>query len=510
RRSLAPIEQPLDAEVTVADLRLALQELGPLFSDFGRFLALRADLLRSQDCLELAEIPDVGQPLSLAEVDRLVAGELGQPTNEVFAVFEQTPFMVRWLEQSHRAILPGGERVVVKLAHPGRRQAVESELEALTVLRGLFLGTDFAVSDHFDDVRADYCQAVSARLDLRTEAAALKMLGRDARRSDLWAAPQLFGDLSTSNVLTRQWLPGSTLDELADRSMMHAVDASDLARRLSLTWLQMALLGQLFPIEAEVIEMPNGRLAVTGGVFGALPEASRANLWTYVRATVEHVPDRAAASLLREVVKVRDDAIEGELRTRIRQAVPFRDGGWSAAGESLAEYSLLHWRLLRGAGFRARLHLDQFYMGMFGVARSARRFAPQDDHLAAASRDLDWLAGWNQLRQMASPRAMGQNAESYLSSLVELPQKLDRLLDLSTAGSQRPAASGRRKRSEHKNASVAVFSLCLMMVALGLVSGSWTTLWTELGLSAVWADRILAVIFLALGLTLLRVVRRVR
>ncbi len=511
RRSLTKQQRPLAPEATARELRPALEELGPVFAEFGRYLSLRADLLRSSDCLLLEGIPDVAQATTPEVVDQILTDELGQPRADVFPVFEDVPFEVRWRTQSHHAALKGGERVVVKVGHPGRRQLVESELEALTVLRGLFTSTDFVVGDHFDEVQADFRVALAARLDLQTESAALQALGKDGRRTDLWAVPQVYRDLSTSNILTVQWLPGLTLADIAARSNLQEVDASDLARRLGLVWLQMALVGQKFPVEAEVIEMPDGRLAVTGGVFATLPEASRANWWSYVRATVEHFPDRAAASLLQEVSKVRPDAIEGELRTRVRQAVPFRDGGWSAAGESLGEYAILHWRLLRVAGYRARPHLTNFYMGLFWAARSARHFAPQGDPLGAASSDLDWLAGWNQFRQMASPQAMALTAESYMSNLVELPQKLDQILNMSTgsAGFRIPTRGASTPRGG-KNSSVVVISSCLMMVALALVADPWSTLAVDAGLSVVWADRILALVFLAFGFTALKGVRRVR
>ncbi len=512
RRSLAKQQRSFEStEASALELRLALEELGPVFAEFGRYLSLRADFLKSSDCLVLSDIPDVAEATPSALVHQILTDDLGQPVTQIFSVFEEAPFEVRWQYQAHRAVLKGGERVVVKVGQPGRRELFESELGALMIFRGLLTEPDFVVSDHFDEIYADFRQALASRLNMVTEADALQSLGRDARRTDLWAVPQVYRDLSTSNLLTLQWLPGSTLEDIATGSTLQEVDASDMARRLGLIWLQMALVGQQFPVEADVVEMPDGRLAVTGGTFGTLPEASRTNLWSYIRATVEHLPDRASASLLREVSRSRADATEGELRTRIRQAVPFRDGGWTAAGESLGEYAILHWRLLRVAGYRARPRLNEFYMGLFWAARSARNFEPQGDPLGAASRDLDWLAGWNQFRQLASPQAMGQTAEAYLSNLVELPQKLDRILSMPDGATGFPAPSKEPSAGQgSKNSNVVVTSLCLMMMVLALVADQWSALAVGFGLSAGWADRILALVFFALGFAVLNGVRRVR
>ncbi len=207
---------------------------------------------------------------------------------------------------------------------------------------------------------------------------------------------------------------------------------------------------------------------------------------------------------------MRPDAIEGELRTRVRQVVPFRDGGWSATGESLGEYALLHWRVLRRVGFRARRHLDDFYQGLFWAALSGRRFAPHGDPLGEALRDFDWLAGFNQMRQMMTPRQMGATVESYMSGLMELPQKIDQVLNLASEGGlrlpQAPPPAARKRR----NATAVVISLALAMAAFVLLADQWRALGAAAGLAELWIERLMAVVFLAVGAVLLLAAGRTR
>ncbi len=517
RRVLAAAGPPA-AAIDVAELRSVLEELGPTFAAFGRYLAQRADLLPSTDCLLLEDLAVETVPSPIAEVDETLRRELGRPRPEVFPLFEEVPFQCRWLDQSHRARLESGERVVVRVIHAGVEVEIADDLEALAALRGAL--SDPAGGEHFARVLADFRRTVAARLDLEVEAGDLQALGRDAGRGDpasprrganedeILVVPEVYRELSTCRVLTAQWLPGPTLDELAALPAMPEIDAYDLARRIGLIWMQMALVGHRFPLEADVVELPDGRLAVIGGSFSALPDASRVRLWNYLRATVEHFPDRAAANLLREASKARSDAAEAELRTRVRQVVPFRDGAWSATGESLGEYAVLHWRLLRAAGFTPRRHLDEFYQGLFWAARKARRFAPQKDPLGEAVRDFDWLAGWNQLRQLAAPRQMVATAESYLEALVELPQKVDRILNLATEegqGFRLPPVSGPASR-RRSNASVAAVSLALAMAAVVLLAEPWRAFGAAAGWSAAWSEGLLAAAFLGLGLLWLRAV----
>ncbi len=503
----------------IAELRRLLEELGPVFTAFGRYLSLRADLLRATDCLALQELDEQTEPSSLEAVDGRILEQLGRERAELFPVFEPVPFEVRWLDQAHRARLEGGERVVVRIVHPGRRRGVERELEALGALRGAvaalnrddaFPGVATASREHFSRVVDDFRRQVGARLDLAVEAGGLQVLGRDARRDDLLVVPQVYRDLSAAGVLTVQWLPGQRLSEIIALPGLQPIDAYDLARRVGLLWLQTTLVGHRFPIEADLLELPDGRLAVTGGVFAELPDASRVRLWNYLRATVEHFPDRAAASLLREVSPLGPGASRGELRARVRQVVPFRDGAWSTTGESLGEYAVLHWRLLRGVGFMPRRHLDAFYQGLFWAASTARRLAPEKDPLGEAVHDFDWLAGWNQLRQLSAPRGLGSTAESYLEALIELPQKLDRVLSLAGSGGFRLPAARHSQHGRRGNAAVAAICLALAMAAVVLLVSDLRLAGAATGLSAAWTERVLAAGYLGLGLALLRAIWRTR
>src|SRR5687768_18057973 len=58
-------------------LRLALSDLGPIFSSFGRYLATRVDLLPAADCLQLKAIPDVAAPMPYTDVVQLSGSTIG-------------------------------------------------------------------------------------------------------------------------------------------------------------------------------------------------------------------------------------------------------------------------------------------------------------------------------------------------------------------------------------------------------------------------------------------------
>ncbi len=487
-----------EAGETVVDLRPLLEGSGVAFALFGRYLASRGDLLSAADCLALEQIPDEAPPAPGDEVVARLTGEWGFGPGEIFRTFEAEPHVSRLLYQVHRAELPDGRPVEVRLRHAGTAARIAADFELLELLRPVLASR--ADSRLYDEVLADFRHTTESLLDFNQQAEALELLARDAR-DEVMVVPRVHRDLSTSRVLTLELLSGTPLAELA---VPRRIDAEDLARRIALLWLQQTLTVGVLPLDAELMELSDGRLAVTGGLCASLPPAARVSLWDYLRFTAQHVPDRATLCLLREMSKLDRGAREGELHTRLRQVVPFRDGAWTEAGESLAEYAVLHWRFARRAGFRARPHLLRFYRGLFQTARTARRFSPEGDALGEALENLQWIAGWNQLRQFLEPMRLGTTAEGYLRTFLELPQKLDKALQAATGEgglTVRPAHVPRRRR----NAVTAVACLALLLAAWALVAPGFTA-----ALGTRWAEGLTAAVFLGLGALLLGAVRRTR
>lgn len=511
RRLFGGTDDATGEESFVRRLRRALEGLGPLFQLFGRYLSTRADLLPARDCLELAEIPgQAPAPPDLAPappwaVRDQIASELGRSPEELFSAFDEVPRKVRLLDSSYHAHLATGEPVIVRVMHPHLEEEVERDLEMLPWLGPVFQAAELPGGGMpFEEVIADFQRSLAARLDFTAEAAALESLARDAVDSDLLVVPELYPSLTTPKVLTLARLDGTDFGEIARRG--GEAHTYNLARRLFLMWLQQALVVRMFPIEAELLELHDGRLALTGGEFVVLPAASQPNLWEYLRTTAAHHPDEACGCLLQELTGKTKTATEDNLRLRMRQLVPFRDGSWSERGDTVAEHLILHWRLIRECGFRPRSHLLAFYQGLFWAARISQRLAPRADPLREAQEDLRWLASWNQFRQLADPRRMGESLEENLASLLELPQKLDQVLSLATGEGGRlrlrveESATSRRI----KDSSVAVIALALVMAVLVLVAMELPTL----GFEESAVQRIGAAAFLLVGGALLWVVKR--
>ncbi|MEM6457653.1 MAG: hypothetical protein AAF772_21370, partial [Acidobacteriota bacterium] len=170
-----------------------------------------------------------------------------------------------------------------------------------------------------------------------------------------------------------------------------------------------------------------GELALLAGPFGRLDPAARRDLWDYLRAVAVDDPDRALGALLRRLVPGRR-ADAAELRTRFRQVAPFRDGGWSAAGDHLAEHVALHALWVPRTGFAFDGATRDFLRALFGFTHLAAGHAPTLDPWDSALERLGWSAAVAQGRRMLAPDALGRIAAGQSQLLFALPGLLERWL----------------------------------------------------------------------------------
>jgi len=483
----------------VLRLRFVLERLGPVFSAFGLHLASRADLLAAGECLELSTLPDRGDLLPADAFLRLVAGELRQSPREVFAEFDELPCASRLFDQAHRARLLDGRAVIVRALRPGLKAWLERDLPLLTLL-----GPAFADAGHvrsfFDEAVADFAASLPQALDLTMQAEALGALAAETEGFGPLRAPQVHPSLTTPGLVVFQDLEGRSLEECLPEP---DAAAGALARRLCLVWLRQALLGRIVPVEpwgANVTVLADDRIAFTGGAVTKLPSPFQSNLWGYLIAASNQDPEEVCTYLLREMTLEGPPSAEEQLRLRLRQAVPFRDGGWSVHGESLAEHLFLHWRFAREAGFRPRAQLLAFYRGLAAVSLTARRLAPDRDALLQAFEEVRLLSSVQQLGEMMNVGQMREMFERYAALMIDLPQRLDEVLTLAAEGNLRSGSRAPEPAQRPRSTSSTLW------VALLLALGAIFLLWPRL--DGIWGERLGALVFLLLGALLLRLVVR--
>ena len=208
-------------------LRLALEELGPIFVKFGQAVSTRRDLLPADIANELAKLQDRVPPFPGAVARQIIEQAHGRPVTETFSAFDETPLAAASIAQVHTATLHDGTEVVVKVLRPGMNEVITRDLEVLYALAGL-AERYWIESRRLRPVEivAEYEKTILDELDLMREAANASQLKRNFLGTDLLYVPEIYWDYCRIDVMVMERIHGIPISDLA---RLRAV-GTDIAR----------------------------------------------------------------------------------------------------------------------------------------------------------------------------------------------------------------------------------------------------------------------------------------
>ena len=211
-------------------LRLALQDLGPIFVKFGQVLSTRRDLIPKDIADELAKLQDRVPPFPSSQALDVIRHTYGREPLEVFAELCPEAVASASVAQVHRGRLKSGEDVAVKILRPGIKKVIYNDLALLDTL-ALLLEALWSDGKRLKprEVVAEFAKHLADELDLIREAANCSQLRRNFEASHLLAVPEVHWDYCTPEVMVMSWMDGvpiSKIDELRGRN----VDLKRLAR----------------------------------------------------------------------------------------------------------------------------------------------------------------------------------------------------------------------------------------------------------------------------------------
>jgi len=197
-------------------LRLALEELGPIFVKFGQAVSTRRDLLPQDIADELAKLQDRVPPFPGAEARAAVERAYGQPIGEAFASFDETPLAAASIAQVHVAHLADGREVIVKVLRPGMHAVIERDLEVLEALAELAQRYwSLAPRLRPREIVDEYRKTILDELDLMREAANAAQLKRNFEGSSLLYVPEVHWDLCRVDVMVMERIHGIQISDMA-------------------------------------------------------------------------------------------------------------------------------------------------------------------------------------------------------------------------------------------------------------------------------------------------------
>lgn len=212
-------------------LRLALQELGPIYVKFGQILSTRRDLLPLDIADELAGLQDAVAPFPSEQARRIIERELKAPIEELFAEFEDLPLASASIAQVHGAVLKSGEAVVVKVVRPDIETQITRDLALLNSLGALvrrFHPEGSRIRP--DDIVKEFGRVIHDELEMQSEAANASLIRRNFENSRELYIPKIYWELTASRVLVMERVSGIPIRDLAELRR-RKVNLEVLARR---------------------------------------------------------------------------------------------------------------------------------------------------------------------------------------------------------------------------------------------------------------------------------------
>jgi ubiquinone biosynthesis protein len=269
-----PPPESLAATPEAEELANDLERLGPTFVKLGQLLSSRVDILPEAYTDALSRLQENVEPFPVDEVERIIREELKVRPSAVFAEFDPVPIAAASLGQVHRARLPSGRDVAVKVQRPGIRETIVDDFEALAELAEFFDGhTEAGRRYRFRRIVEELRRSVIEELDYRREARNLDTLGDNLAEFQRVVVPCSVPECTTTRVLTMDFVHGRKVTELSPLARIE-LDGEGLADELFRAYLKQVLVDGIFhadPHPGNVFLTDDHRIALIDvGMVGRL------------------------------------------------------------------------------------------------------------------------------------------------------------------------------------------------------------------------------------------------
>lgn len=197
-------------------LRLALQELGPVWIKFGQMLSTRRDLFPPAIADQLAMLQDRVQPFDGALARVHIERSMGQPLEIWFDDFQQEPLASASIAQVHTARLKNGKEVVIKVIRPDILPMIKADMRLMYRLASW---VPHLLPDGRRlrpvEVVLEYEKTLLDELNLLREAANAIQLRRNFDGSPMLYIPEVYPDYCSETMMVMERIYGVPVNDVA-------------------------------------------------------------------------------------------------------------------------------------------------------------------------------------------------------------------------------------------------------------------------------------------------------
>jgi ubiquinone biosynthesis protein len=465
--------------------RAMLEDLGGSFIKLGQVLSLQPDLVPPDYCDELFDLLDRVPPFDYVEVQQTFLDDLGQTPGDLFEEFDPRAFASASIGQVHRARISGRE-VAVKVQRPTARRDFGGDINlmrfAVSLIERLRLERLYAFRVPINE----FIAWTADELDYRTEARYMSEAKRNADDNSLERIPQIFEDLSTSRILTTEYLEATTLLEyvrslerndpaVGYRLSQNGFDPDQFADNVITNFLGDVFRHGLFHADlhpANLLILPDNVVGyVDFGITGIISEYGRAHLLQLIQALASQDIDHFFDGVLL-ISEVTDSSDVGRFRTGLQHLANTWfaiENGVSSLKTSYTVIMLDLLRLSRECNLPPHEEAVRYLRSVITAEGLIGRFAPDYD----VSAGLERLSkGHLQRHVIADALSADRLIENWIAAsrlLRDGSSRLDSFLERLEKRARPAREATRAKPDEVRETAAATVGLGLIVLTISLL-----------------------------------------
>lgn len=289
-----------DAPTTPKRVVMMLEELGPTFVKFGQLLSTRPDIIPSAYIFELKQLQDDVEGISFKQVKEQVEKELKSKLEDLFLEFDPEPLAAASLSQVHNAVIPGDQKVVVKVQRPHIERIIRTDLEILMNIVRL-AERRIPESRVYEPVAKleELTDAMIRELDFTEEGWNIEKFRGNFEGDDTIYVPRVFDELTTKKVITMEYIEGKKVSGLP---VLPKEPRQRAAKRIAEAMMKQVFVHGFFhgdPHPGNILIKKDGRISfIDFGLMGRIDGFIKGKLAQIIVGIIRQEPGRVSGAIL--------------------------------------------------------------------------------------------------------------------------------------------------------------------------------------------------------------------